>query len=185
MRREEILPLPCGDTYVRWDGPEDGPTMLLLHGATVPSWDFDKIVPELEAAKYRTLRIDFCGHGMSDYKESYKPYSLDLLVGQVLDALCSLGLSNDATMVGLGHSMGAAVLAGVASKGPLQFTDVILVAPMLDYVSLNPYTKLLQVPLIGEILVACYVVRCCENDDGNATELWGITSSERCSMSKR
>ena len=82
---DELLNLPQGETYIRWDGPEKGSVLLMVHGATVPHWQFDELVPILNAAGIRTLRLDLYGHG-----DSARPpmrYSMDVFVAQVRDTL--------------------------------------------------------------------------------------------------
>ncbi|AKJ65622.1 alpha/beta fold hydrolase [Kiritimatiella glycovorans] len=62
--------LPPGNRRIRMhyavSGPEDAPTLLMLHGN--PSWSFlfRKIVPPINQAGYRTIMIDYVGHGRSD-----------------------------------------------------------------------------------------------------------------------
>jgi pimeloyl-ACP methyl ester carboxylesterase len=40
--------------------------VVLVHGATVPMFTWDSIVPGLVAAGYRTVRYDMWGRGHSD-----------------------------------------------------------------------------------------------------------------------
>ena len=200
--REEYISLPHhGKTFIRWDEPtfsraclssstdtpaahatcrkEIGiPIILMLHGATVPHWQFDNIVPHLTAEEggtssvYRTLRIDFYGHGDSAYPDT--TYDIALLIDQVLGVLSVLysrgQISKSTPLIGLGHSLGAAVLAGVAasssssssntngSSGNIKFGQIILVAPLLNYKELNPHTRLLSIPVLGEVLMECVII---------------------------
>ncbi|KAL3785283.1 hypothetical protein ACHAW5_008297 [Stephanodiscus triporus] len=162
---EEFISLPLGKTFIRWDNilksPENSasPVLLLIHGATVPSWQFDAIVPELihttTLEQYRVLRIDLYGHGRSARPDV--KYNLDLFVSQVIDVIehCCIGCQH---IIGLGHSMGSAVLAKVVSIKRGIFRSLILVAPMLDYKSLNPHTRLLSLPVVGEALMRNSIV---------------------------
>lgn len=167
---EEYVSLPLGKTFIRWDNVKrtsehsnqpssSRPILLLLHGATVPSWQFDALIPELISSNslnhYRVLRVDLYGHGRSARPDT--KYNLDLFATQVIDIIdqCCVGCTH---MVGLGHSMGAAVLAHVVSIKQQSFRRLVLVAPMLDYKSLNPLSRLLSVPMVGEALMQNSIV---------------------------
>jgi pimeloyl-ACP methyl ester carboxylesterase len=163
---EEYKSLPLGKTFIRWDNvqnpPGDSascPVLLLIHGATVPSWQFDAIVPELVDTtalnQYRVLRIDLYGHGRSARPDV--EYNLDLFVSQVIDVIedCCIGCQH---IIGIGHSMGSAVLAKVVSMKRDIFRCLVLVAPMLDYKSLNPHSRLLSLPVVGEALMRNSIV---------------------------
>ncbi|MEQ8660979.1 MAG: alpha/beta hydrolase, partial [Gammaproteobacteria bacterium] len=50
--------LSDGHCHYADEGPRDGRVVLLIHGATVPGWEFDRLVPYLHAAGLRTLRAD-------------------------------------------------------------------------------------------------------------------------------
>ena len=61
---------------------------------------------------------------------------------------------NGRELIALGHSLGAAVLVGVASSYPRAiFQRLILSAPMLDFMALNPYVKIMTIPCIGEVVM--------------------------------
>lgn len=174
---EENISLPNGKTLVRWDFPKGfgkgtsaspggsmnvSNVLLMVHGGTVPSWQFDAIVPEIlggdEALKdYGVLRLDLYGHGRSARPDVR--YDLNLFVEQVLgviDLCCGEKCEN---LVALGHSMGAAVLARAASRDTKKrFRRVVLVAPMLDYKYAHPHSHLLSLPFIGETLMKTAIV---------------------------
>ena len=162
---EEYTSLSHGKTFIRWDNvqtpPQSNncPILLFIHGATVPSWQFDEIVPELlrhtELQHYRVLRLDLWGHGRSARPDA--EYNLDLFVAQVIDVIdrCCTGCKH---IIGIGHSMGAAILSKVVSMKQENFRYLILVAPMLDYKSLNPHSRLLSLPVFGEILMRNSIV---------------------------
>ena len=187
--REKYLSLTGGKTYIRWDLPrhadednkdsfEDStamtnavpsrqlPTILLLHGATVPSWQFDLLVPYLlEATRCRILRIDLFGHGNSSMlPNNNAKFDMSLFVEQVREVLHMLvdrgDISPSSDIYALGHSLGAAVMAGVASSvAPnVNIRKVVLCAPMLNFIELQPHMKLLSVPLLGEALMICVIV---------------------------
>jgi haloalkane dehalogenase len=90
-------------------GPPGAPTLLMMHGN--PSWSFlfRKLVPEINAAGYRTLFFDYVGHGRSDKPIQEEDYTYDRhleWIRQVfaqLDADPELGLDR---VVLFGHDYG-------------------------------------------------------------------------------
>ena len=121
-----------GRCHYRLEGRRDAPLVLLIHGATVPSWQFDRFVPMLHQAGYRTLRLDLYGHGRSAAPKTR--YELPLFVEQCVELIERLPLPR--RMHILGYSMGGAVAAGVVAQRPQRFHGVALAAPMLDALSL-------------------------------------------------
>ncbi|NKC17197.1 MAG: alpha/beta fold hydrolase [Gammaproteobacteria bacterium] len=158
MSGVQKLQLSRGATHVCWDSPpegaDSGPLVLLVHGATVPSWQFERLVPELTKAGFRTLRMNLYGHG--DSSKPRGPLPIEVLIEQVEEVLEAVSI--DESLSALGHSLGAAVLAGAASNHPHRFDKIMLVAPMLDYMALNPATRMLRVPLLGELITHLYTV---------------------------
>lgn len=63
-------------------------------------------------------------------------------------------------IIGMGHSMGCAILAKVVPLAvrPNKFRRLVLVAPMLDYKSLNPHSRLLSLPMVGEALMQNLII---------------------------
>lgn len=159
--RSEVLPdafdflrLSDGLCHYRVEGPCDGPTILLIHGATVPAWEFDRLVPFLTNAGYRTLRPDLFGHGYSDRPRAI--YEITLFVRQLSELLDALGINEPVYL--LGHSLGAAVGALLAGRQPERFASLILAAPLLSYTDNMKAVRLLECPLLGELLMPVYVV---------------------------
>ncbi len=75
----------------RWDGPADGPVVMLAHSLGVDLTMWEPQVAPLTAAGYRLLRYDHRGHGGSDAPEG--PYSIELLAADAVGLLNALGLS--------------------------------------------------------------------------------------------
>jgi hypothetical protein len=65
----------------------------LIHGATMPSWQFDRVVPYLAEAGFRTIRLDLYGHGYSDRPTISHDY--DLFGRQVSELLERLDLPHE------------------------------------------------------------------------------------------
>ena len=119
---------------------------MLVHGATVPCWEFDSLVPPLWRAGFQTLRFDLYGHGLSDRPTG--DYSLERFARQTLEIIEASDFPRPAIL--LGHSFGAAIVASVAAERPEWTARLVLVAPMLDFNSTTPWSKVFRYPGIGE-----------------------------------
>jgi len=138
--------LSDGLTHWRREGPPDGVPIMLVHGATVPSWEFDTLVPPLLRAGFQTLRFDLYGHGASDRPAG--PYTFERFSRQVVEIIESTNFPRPALL--LGHSFGAALVAEVAAARPDLVARLVLVAPMLDFNSSSGWAKVFRYPVIGE-----------------------------------
>ena len=148
------MDLTEGRCHYRVGGDPRGQAVLLLHGATVPGWEFDRLVPFFADAGYRALSPDFFGHGYSDRPDTR--YSQDLLVRQAREFLETLEEDEPISIVG--HSLGAAIGARLATAEPRRIRSIVLTAPLLDFASGQPAMRLLLMPGIGELLMETYIV---------------------------
>lgn len=141
--------LPSGRTRVRFDGGPAAPVIVLIHGASVPHWEFDALMPWLVEAGYRVARYDLLGHG-----ESARPrtrYTPGLFATQAQEFFANAGLDPARTAI-LGHSMGAAIAASLAAT--LRPAALVLMAPMLNFSAVNPFARVLSIPQVGELFMA-------------------------------
>jgi pimeloyl-ACP methyl ester carboxylesterase len=127
--------------------------MLLIHGATVPAWQFDRVVPLLNQAGLRTVRLDLFGHGYSARPAMTHDYAM--FTQQVTEMLDYLGLIVNIQL--LGHSFGSAVAARLVLQQPERFQSLIMVAPMLNHLTRGSLLRLLHVRHLGEWLMRIYV----------------------------
>jgi pimeloyl-ACP methyl ester carboxylesterase len=139
--------LSDGLTHWRREGPPEGKPLVLVHGATVPSWEFDALVPPLLRAGFQTLRFDLYGHGASDRPAG--AYTFERFTRQVIEIIESTDFPRPALL--LGHSFGAALVAAVAATRPDLAARLVLVAPMLDFNSSSGWTKIFRFPGLGEL----------------------------------
>lgn len=152
LRREAggcYLPLSAGLTHLVDEGQGDEPTILLVHGATVPHWEFDRLVPHLRATGMRTVRFDFFGHGLSD--RPAVGYDFALFLGQALEVFDAIRATRPLTI--LGHSFGAAIAAAIASERPGSVERLVLVAPLLDFMANALLPRVFALPGIGRPLM--------------------------------
>jgi pimeloyl-ACP methyl ester carboxylesterase len=143
------LQLTAGLTYVVEDGPDEASTFMLLHGATVPHWEFERLVPHLHAAGSRVVRFDLYGHGLSD--RPAVEYDFGLFLGQALEVLDALRPARPLTL--LGHSFGASIAAMIAAERPALVERLVLVAPLLDFMTRSSWPRLLALPVVGRPLM--------------------------------
>lgn len=129
-------------------------TIVLVHGATVPMWEFDLLIPSLQESGCTCIQFDLFGHGYSDRPEL--PYTLDLFVGQLADLIAALDIRQPVSIIG--HSLGAAVAAEYAKRFPHCVDSMILCAPLVNFASNLKALRLLDIPVVGELLMEYFVV---------------------------
>lgn len=112
-------------SYRDFPGPADAggrPPLLCLHGLTRNGRDFEPLI-ERFAADWRIIVPDMRGRGQSDYARDTASYVLPNYVADVELLLGHLGLTR---FVGVGTSMGALILTGIALGGPDRLAGVII-----------------------------------------------------------
>lgn len=137
-----------GKIHYQWDGPEDGPVIVLVHGFSTPLFIFEQNVEALNAAGYRTLRFDHFGRGWSDRPGG--KYDVDFYDRALLEVMDSQGLDQPVGLGGL--SMGGPIVAEFAARHPERVKSLVLFVPAgLDLASTDSgAAKLIQVPLLGD-----------------------------------
>src|SRR5450759_2950060 len=106
--------LQRGETAIRYwlDGPDGAPLGVLTHGATADHTMFDDMVPVL-AARYRVLRWDVPGHGLSQPLPG--DFGMDRLVA---DELALIETAGERRAVLVGQSMGGNLAQEVVFRHP-------------------------------------------------------------------
>jgi pimeloyl-ACP methyl ester carboxylesterase len=100
-----------------------GPTVLLLHATLHDRHDFDPIVEAL-ARRYRTIAVDWPGHGDSDPVDARVEPSAPLFADVLEDVVDGLGLSR---AVLIGNSVGGFAAARLAISRPECVAGLVLV----------------------------------------------------------
>jgi len=114
------------DVTLYYEDEGSGPPVLLLHGHTLDRRLWNPVTPRLVAAGLRILRVDLRGHGLSSRPDfGYHPSHHAADVAAVLDA-AAVG-----PVVGVGHSIGGAVLLEVAVTMPERLAAMVLVSPVM------------------------------------------------------
>lgn len=111
--------------HYRMSGPEEGPAVLVLHGA---SSNLEEPYTALSEAfaDYRTVWLDRPGLGWSERPDVWwNPQREAVLIQRFLE---ELGIGE---AIVVGHSWGAAIAARLAMDHPDHVTGLVLVAPAL------------------------------------------------------
>lgn len=116
--------------YRDYAGRTDRPPLLMLHGLTRNSRDFENIAARY-AGDWRVIAVDFRGRGQSDRDPNSAQYMPAIYAGDVLQLLDELGIGE---AVFLGTSLGGLVTMIVATVAPDRIAGALLndVGPELD-----------------------------------------------------
>lgn len=121
----EFVALSDGNIHYRWFGPEDGETIVMVHGFSTPNFIFAQNAEALALAGFRVLTFDHFGRGWSDRPETaYTPDFYDRALVELTDAL---QLDRPFGLVGL--SMGGVISAEFAARHPERISKLFLFVP--------------------------------------------------------
>lgn len=142
--------LSCGVTHFEIAGPEDAPSVVFVHGFSVPYFIFDPTFTALRQAGFQVLRYDLFGRGWSD--RPYTRYGLELFVGQLADLLDVLEIRRPVNLIGL--SMGGPITAAFVAAYPERVRSHILIDPAgAAAFPLPTGLRLAALPVIGELII--------------------------------
>ncbi len=147
--------LPDGVTHYELTGPADAPTVVLIHGGTIPFYAWDAQVPALLDAGVRVLRYTQFGRGYSDRPEL--DYDRALYQRQLEQLLDALGIEGPVALVGV--SFGSAIAATYAEAHPERVTKMVFIAPVVDYAEGKALFGLAKVPVVAEWYARVFAVR--------------------------
>jgi pimeloyl-ACP methyl ester carboxylesterase len=135
----ERTPMPTIQTRagrVAYSELGSGPTVLLLHATLHDRHDFDPIVERL-AGRYRTIAVDWPGHGDSDPIDPTIEPSAPLLADVLEDVVGGLGLTR---AVLIGNSVGGFAAARLAINRP-EFVAGLVLVNAGGFIPLNPLSR--------------------------------------------
>jgi pimeloyl-ACP methyl ester carboxylesterase len=141
-----ILDLRGGKLEVVDRGPRNGSPIVLVHCFSCAINWWNGMMPIL-AREHRVVAVDLLGHGGSEKPTS--GYTIPNQADLVAEALNRLRVSN---AVVVGHSLGGAVVTGLAERSPKLVRKVVIVdtPPSHKGDSLGLVAKLGFAPVIGE-----------------------------------
>ena len=126
----------CGQlTLFARDYPGDGPPLLLMHGLTRNSGDFEPLAQHL-AGRYRLIVPDQRGRGLSQDDPDPAHYRPDIYAGDMFALLDSLGIESPGL---IGTSMGGLMAMVMNAMKPSSFPAIVFndVGPVLDEAGLG------------------------------------------------
>jgi pimeloyl-ACP methyl ester carboxylesterase len=123
-----FIRLSDGVTHYDLAGPDSGPTIVLVHGFSVPYYIWDSTAAALSAAGHHVLRYDEFGRGLSDRPAI--EYTADVYDRQLGELLDSLHIKDPVDVAGV--SMGGWVTATFTGRHPKRVRSLILVDPIAD-----------------------------------------------------
>jgi 2-succinyl-6-hydroxy-2,4-cyclohexadiene-1-carboxylate synthase len=100
---------------------DEGPTLLLLHGFTGSSETWQPFLRSWD--RFRIVRVDVIGHGLSDAPDDPDRYSMTRAVADVFGVLDRLDIQRLAL---LGYSMGGRLALHLALAAPERFSTLVL-----------------------------------------------------------
>jgi pimeloyl-ACP methyl ester carboxylesterase len=146
----QFIELSKGIIHYELSGPENGQTVVLVHGFTTPYFVWDYNVAELVNAGFRVLRYDHYGRGFSDRPDI--AYDRDLYDQELIELLQKLNIKLPVHIIGL--SMGGAISVIFADRHPEMVHTVSLIAPAGFPAEQSFAIKLAKTPGIGEYIMA-------------------------------
>jgi 2-succinyl-6-hydroxy-2,4-cyclohexadiene-1-carboxylate synthase len=105
-------------------GPRDGRPIVLLHGLTANSGDWDFTIGPLTEAGWRVLSLDLPGHGQSSAPEDASAYRMERVADLAHQFASELAF---APAVVVGNSMGGAVAQEWVLRHPQAISALVLV----------------------------------------------------------
>ena len=105
---------------------DSGPVVVMIHGASANSHEFDWTIAPLLSDSHRVIMIDRPGHGFSERPKD--GHRLGTQARYVSEALKQLAPDTPAVIVG--HSFGGAVALRMALDYPEQVSGLVLLAPV-------------------------------------------------------
>jgi pimeloyl-ACP methyl ester carboxylesterase len=148
----EFVQLTNGWTHFELSGPDDGNSIVLVHGFSVPYFIWDPTFEFLTASGFRVLRYDLFGRGFSDRPRTR--YDIDLFCQQLRDLLDTLGFEKT-NLVGL--SMGGPIVATFSARYPDRVGKLVLVDPAgARPVTLSGILRAALAPGFGELALGLF-----------------------------
>lgn len=141
----KFVRLSKGYTHYESAGTKSGPTVLFIHGFSVPYYMWDHNFKVLAQAGLRVIRYDLYGRGLSDRPKAI--YNQELFVNQIRELLDALAITEPIHIIAT--SMGGAIAAAFTATYPDRVDQIVLIDPLFEKWQIG----LLRVPLIGEWLM--------------------------------
>ncbi len=140
------ITLSEGVTHYELSGPEEGDIVVLVHGASLAMWVWDRQVDALAAAGFRVLRYNHYSRGLSDYLRT--TYDRELYRKQLFELLDSLGINKPVSFVV--HSFGGFIGSYFTYNHPGRVDKIAFIAPG---VTVGPIVKFIVKSRLGRWII--------------------------------
>lgn len=142
-----LVELTDGFTEYEIAGPENGPPLILIHGGTVGSYDWDFQFSYLADQGFRVIRYSHFGRDLSDRPDAV--YDRNFYITQLNDLIDHFF---DEPVHLVGHSFGGAIAVDYASSYEDKVSKIVLLAPSLNIEESVGGVSLIRIPLIGDYM---------------------------------
>lgn len=143
----KFVQLPLGTMHVRDIGAQDGPVVLMIHGAVIGGFAYKNWQQPLVDAGFRLIIPDLLGYGFSDRPNV--SYSKEFYAEQIYQLLDALNLQQPINIIGA--SLGGATVAAFTSSYPERVTSITLMAPVGGG-GAPPVNNILLSTFVGDIV---------------------------------
>jgi pimeloyl-ACP methyl ester carboxylesterase len=144
-----VARLSAGSTWYEVRGAQDAPTVVLVHGTTIPSMVWERNVDALVEAGLRVVRYDLFGRGFSDRPDA--SYDLDFHVAQLEELIDQVAPARRVDLAGF--SMGGIVVSEYARRHGDRVRKIVLFAPGGGGNKLPAMARMAIAPGVGEYLM--------------------------------
>lgn len=149
LAQGDFIELSNGFVHYEIDGPEDGQTLVLIPGLSVPYSIWDPTFEALVAEGYRVVRYDLYGRGFSD--RPILKYNHVLFDDQLSQLLQHLNVRFPVDLIGL--SLGGAISVVYTDLHPESVRKLCLIDPAGLPWPQSFKAKLGKMPLIGDLFM--------------------------------
>ncbi len=119
-----------------FDGPKDGPVVILIHGWPELAYSWKTTVPPLVEAGYRVVTYDLRGFGASNAPHGVEHYAIEQMVGD-LEAVINSYTSEKVTLIG--HDWGGIILWNAARMIAERIERVVSICtPHIKHAPVDP-----------------------------------------------
>ncbi len=146
-----FVPLAAGVMHVRVEGPEDGPVVLMVHGAATGGFAFQRWIKPLTQAGFRVIVPDLLSFGYSD--RPTVAHDQAFFTDQLSELMAKLNVTQPFQIVGT--SMGGAITSDFVAANTARIRSVTLIAPAgLGQVpaASSQSVRVLLAPVVGDWL---------------------------------
>lgn len=113
--RENYVELSRGGIHYLSSGPDDGPTIIFIHGWPELAISYRHQLPVFGALGFRTIAVDMPGSGKSVLHDKHEDYSMEKINADLIEFLDAIG---EQKAVWIGHDWGSLIVWGIASHYP-------------------------------------------------------------------